>query len=83
MLVGKLTYISSDTLVEQGPSGQSLSSYRVQVRIEDQQSNQVLARVALKPGMTSTIDIKTRTRSVLRYLLKPVIKTFSGALNER
>ena len=83
MLVGKLTYISSDTLVEQGPSGQSLSFYRVQVRIEDQQSNQALARVALKPGMTSTIDIKTRTRSVLRYLLKPVIKTFSGALNER
>jgi adhesin transport system membrane fusion protein len=83
MLVGKLTYISSDTLVEQGPNGQSLSFYRVQVRIEDQQSNQALARVALKPGMTSTIDIKTRTRSVLRYLLKPVIKTFSGALNER
>jgi adhesin transport system membrane fusion protein len=83
MLVGKLTYISSDTLVEQGPNGQSLSFYRVQVRLEDQQANQVLARVALKPGMTSTIDIKTRTRSVLRYLLKPVIKTFSGALNER
>ncbi len=83
MLLGKLTYISSDTLVEQGPNGQSLSFYRVQVRLEDQQANQVLARVALKPGMTSTIDIKTRTRSVLRYLLKPVIKTFSGALNER
>jgi adhesin transport system membrane fusion protein len=83
MLVGKLTYISSDTLVEQGPNGQSLSFYRVQVRLENQQSNQALARVALKPGMTSTIDIKTRTRSVLRYLLKPVIKTFSGALNER
>jgi adhesin transport system membrane fusion protein len=82
MLVGKLTYISSDTLVEQGANGQSLSFYRVQVRLEGQQSNQALARVALKPGMTSTIDIKTRTRSVLRYLLKPVIKTFSGALNE-
>lgn len=83
MLLGKLTYISSDTLVEQGPNGQSLSFYRVQVRLDEQQANQVLARVALKPGMTSTIDIKTRTRSVLRYLLKPVIKTFSGALNER
>lgn len=83
MLVGKLTYISSDTLVEQGPNGQSLSFYRVQVRLDDQQANRALAGVALKPGMTSTIDIKTRTRSVLRYLLKPVIKTFSGALNER
>jgi adhesin transport system membrane fusion protein len=43
----------------------------------------MLAKVELKPGMTSTIDIKTKTRSVLRYLVKPVIRTFSGALNER
>lgn len=83
MLMGKLTYISSDTLVEQGPNGQSLSSYRAHIRIDPQQSNPMLARVALKPGMTATIDIKTRTRSVLQYLLKPVIKSFSGALNER
>jgi len=74
---------SSDTLVEQGPNGQSLSSYRAHIRIDPQQSNPMLARVALKPGMTTTIDIKTRTRSVLQYLLKPVIKSFSGALNER
>jgi adhesin transport system membrane fusion protein len=53
------------------------------VRIDASQANAMLARVPLKPGMTSTIDIKTRTRSVLRYLLKPVIRTFSGALNER
>ena len=83
MLTGKLTYLSSDTLVEQGPNGQSMSYYRAHVRIDANQANAMLARVPLKPGMTSTIDIKTRTRSVLRYLLKPVIKTFSGALNER
>lgn len=83
MLTGKLTYLSSDTLVEQGPNGQSISTYRAQIRLDKVQENQMLAKVALKPGMTSTIDIKTRTRSVLRYLLKPVIKTFSGALNER
>ncbi len=83
MLIGKLTYISSDTLVEQGPNGQSISSYRAHVRLDPQQSNQMLSRVALKPGMTATIDVKTRTRSVLQYLLKPVIKSFSGALNER
>ncbi len=83
MLTGKLTYLSSDTLVEQGANGQSMSYYRAQVRIDANQANAMLARVPLKPGMTSTIDIKTRTRSVLRYLLKPVIRTFSGALNER
>jgi adhesin transport system membrane fusion protein len=83
MLIGKLTYLSSDTLVEQGANGQSMSYYRAHVRIDASQANAMLARVPLKPGMTSTIDIKTRTRSVLRYLLKPVIRTFSGALNER
>jgi adhesin transport system membrane fusion protein len=83
MLTGKLTYLSSDTLVEQGANGQTMSYYRAHVRIDANQANVMLARVSLKPGMTSTIDIKTRTRSVLRYLLKPVIKTFSGALNER
>ncbi|MEI7783496.1 MAG: HlyD family efflux transporter periplasmic adaptor subunit [Betaproteobacteria bacterium] len=83
MLSGKLIYISSDTLVEQAPNGQSTSTYRVQVRLDDTQANKALSQVSLKPGMTATIDVKTRTRSVLRYLLKPVIKTFSGALNER
>jgi adhesin transport system membrane fusion protein len=83
MLTGKLSDLSSDTLVEQGPNGQSMSYYRAHVRIDASQANVMLARVPLKPGMTSTIDIKTRTRSVLRYLLKPVIRTFSGALNER
>ena len=37
----------------------------------------------LKPGMTTTLDIRTRSRSVLQYLAKPVQKAFSGALHER
>ena len=43
----------------------------------------MLANVALKPGMTATVDIRTGLRSVLKYLAKPVYKAFSGALNER
>ncbi|MEI6762563.1 MAG: secretion protein, partial [Betaproteobacteria bacterium] len=39
--------------------------------------------VALKPGMTATVDIRTGQRSVLKYLAKPVYKAFAGALNER
>jgi adhesin transport system membrane fusion protein len=37
----------------------------------------------LKLGMTATLDIRVRSRSVLQYLAKPVQKAFSGALNER
>ena len=83
MLTGTLTYISSDTLVEQGANGQSTTYYRARIQLDRKQTNPMLAKVELKPGMTSTIDIKTKTRSVLRYLIKPVIRTFSGALNER
>jgi adhesin transport system membrane fusion protein len=37
----------------------------------------------LKPGMTATLDIQTRSRTLLQYLIKPVQKAFSGALHER
>ena len=37
----------------------------------------------LKPGMTATLDIQTRSRTLLQYLTKPVQKAFSGALQER
>lgn len=83
MLLGKLTYLSSDTLVEQAANGQSQSYYRAHVAINSLQDNVTLSKVALKPGMTATIDVQTQTRSLLRYLAKPIFKTFGGALNER
>jgi len=33
--------------------------------------------------MTATLDIQTRSRTLLQYLTKPVQKAFSGALHER
>ena len=44
--------------------------------------NPKLDGVALKPGMTATVDIRTGRRSVLKYLAKPVYKAFAGAMNE-
>jgi len=32
--------------------------------------------------MTANIDVETGTRTVLTYILKPLIKSFSGALSE-
>jgi multidrug efflux pump subunit AcrA (membrane-fusion protein) len=37
----------------------------------------------LKNGMTASIDIQTRRRSIMSYLTKPLHKAFGGALNER
>jgi adhesin transport system membrane fusion protein len=84
-LAGSLSYISSDTLTEQGANGQAATFYRARVRIppEAMQANSRLAAIALKPGMTATVDLRTASRSLLQYLAKPIFKAFAGALNER
>lgn len=84
-LIGELSYISSDTLQEQAPNGQSQIYYRARVRLSSDmpQAKPGLQTIDLKPGLTATVDILTGERSVLRYLLKPIARGLSGALNER
>jgi adhesin transport system membrane fusion protein len=82
-LNGHLDYISSDTLTEQGPNGQTLVYYRSRVKIDTVNVNPKIKFDVLKPGMTASVDILTGTRSVLSYLLKPVLKAFLGAGTER
>jgi adhesin transport system membrane fusion protein len=82
-LTGQLEYISSDTLTEQAPNGQATVYYRARVRIDAHQDNARIPLGLLKPGMTLAADVRTGTRSVLTYLLKPVLKAFMGAGSER
>lgn len=82
-LRGELSYISSDTLAEQGPAGQTMVYYRAQVTVADSSANPKLDVSKLKPGMMAQAHIRTNTRTVLQYLLKPIIKSVSGALGER
>jgi adhesin transport system membrane fusion protein len=84
-LPGTVSYISSDTLTEQGSNGTVVAYYRAHVRLDPEkaQANRKLADMPLKPGMTTTVDIRTDSRSILQYLAKPVFKAFGGAMNER
>lgn len=83
-LDGVLTYVSPDTLSETAPNGQSQTYFRVHVQINPLQTqNPKAASIIVKPGMTASLDIRTGTRSVLKYLAKPVFKSFAGALSER
>lgn len=83
-VVGELVYLSSDTLQDQGPNGQSQTYYRARVRLlPNAVSNPKLKPIVLKPGLTATVDILTGQRSVLRYLIKPIARGLTGALNER
>ncbi|MGY4318289.1 hypothetical protein [Bradyrhizobium sp. JR3.5] len=50
---------------------------------EDQAINVDGAMIALTPGMTVTVEIKTDSRRVINYLLSPLAKVASEALKER
>jgi adhesin transport system membrane fusion protein len=84
-LTGELVYISSDTLQEQGANGQAQTYYRARVRLlpNATAASPKLQPIVLKPGLTATVDILTGQRSVMRYLIKPIARGLSGALNER
>jgi len=90
-LKGELIDISPDTLSDnnaQGslvntPNGQPSVYYKVNIRIAKDQDNPKVNALEIKPGMTAGIDIRTGTRNLLTYLLKPVIKTLGTSLNER
>jgi adhesin transport system membrane fusion protein len=90
-LTGELIDISPDTLSDtnaQGssvntPNGQPSVYYKVNIRLAKEQINPKAQLIEIKPGMTASIDIRTGTRNLLNYLMKPVIKTLGNSLNER
>lgn len=82
---GKVTYVSADTLTEQTPDGRQASYYRAHVTVDlgTMHSAAGKEKVVLQPGMTASVEIKTGENTVLRYLTKPITKTFSDSLSER
>ena len=83
-LKGQLTHISPDTLSEQGRRGETNVFYRIQVRLDADQSHNPRAQdIVIKSGMTTSLDIRTGERTVMQYLIKPIFKAFQGAMTER
>ncbi|MDI9335404.1 MAG: HlyD family efflux transporter periplasmic adaptor subunit [Cytophagales bacterium] len=82
-LRGVVSYISPDTLSEDTKQGE-LVYYRVHITITNHEFRGVQAKdITLRAGLTTTVEIKTGTRSVFAYLTKPVTKTLGMALGER
>ncbi|MGD9833695.1 MAG: HlyD family type I secretion periplasmic adaptor subunit [Piscinibacter sp.] len=68
--------ISPDTVVDERGN----AFYLVRVRTKSARFNDQLPII---PGMTAEVDILTGNKSVLAYLLKPVLKAKAYALRER
>lgn len=80
---GRVSYISPDTLTEQKPSGEQVF-YRVHIRVDTTAMRpRVDQKIEIQPGMTATTEILTGYNTVLKYLLKPLIKTVQESFGER
>ena len=75
-LEAKVENISPDTVVDERGN----AFYLVRVRTAQAGFNDKLPII---PGMTAEVDVLTGQKTVLSYLLKPVLKVRDGALRER
>lgn len=78
-LKAKLELISADTITDE----EGNSFYLIQVRTDRSHLGSDEHPLLIIPGMVATVDIITGEKSVLDYLLKPVLKARSEALRER
>lgn len=76
-LEGTLEHISADT--QEDKKGNSF--YIVRIRTEQSFTNKD-ENMPIIPGMTASVDILTGKRTVLDYLLKPIMKAKHTALRE-
>lgn len=72
-LKGTLEQISADTIEEQTPHGKE-SYYQVLIRTDGRQLKRGTETLPIIPGMVAEVDILSGKRSVLNYLLRPLLK---------
>jgi len=76
-LDAELEHISADTTTDE----EGNTFYRVRVRtVEDDDARKALDVI---PGMTAQVDILTGKRTVMQFLLKPVLRAWGNAMGER
>jgi membrane fusion protein, adhesin transport system len=75
-LEAKVENISPDTIVDERGN----AFYLVRVRTTQANFNE---KLPIMPGMTAEVDILTGNKTVMSYLLKPVLKGKAYALSER
>jgi adhesin transport system membrane fusion protein len=82
-LEGTVEHISADAIVDERPGVRPESYYLVRVRTTRSGRGAGDKHLKIIPGMQATVDIRTGHKSVLQYLLKPILRAKQTALRER
>jgi membrane fusion protein, adhesin transport system len=78
-LDGIVEQISADTITDEDDE----SYYIIRVRTNKNHLGNTATKLNIIPGMAANVDILTGHKSVLDYLLKPILKARQNALRER
>lgn len=80
-LDGTVEQVSADAIQEE--KAQDKTFYLIRVRTQQNYLGTHEKPLYIIPGMTATVEILTGKKTVLHYLLKPLLKTKENALTER
>lgn len=78
-LPATVDHISADTIT----NDRNESFYKIYVRTEKNHLQNGAKPLTIIPGMLASVDILTGKKTVLDYLLKPILRAKQNALRER
>ncbi len=78
-LSGKVVYVSPDTIKDE----KDKVFYTVRIKTDKNYMERNGKHLKIIPGMTVSVDIMTGKKSVLDYILKPILKTKQYTFTER
>ncbi len=77
---GRVTYISPDLIRRRGRGGRVMGVYKIHVSIDQGQVKRF--HVFLMPGMPVVCYVMTKPRTILSYLLEPLLEMVHASLRE-
>ncbi len=81
-LEAKIVEISADSIIDK-ESKEQKSYYRVLVKTNKNYLERNGEKLPIIPGMIASVDIITGKKTILDFIMKPILKTKSNALHER
>ena len=81
-LEGKIKEISADTIIDKD-SKDKKSYYRVLVETDKNYLEKDGRKLPIIPGMVASVDIVTGKKTILDFILKPILKVKQDSLHER
>jgi len=82
-LYGKVTLVAPDSTTDTSASGAAQSYFRVVAETDKTYLGEKEGVFPITPGMQATVEIHTGQKSVMEYLVKPVLKLKHEGFRER